>query len=195
MLKHPLMDLGEGLRARQRDRHGEPSPAILVDAGHLGYMTGGGRPCHRAINPVLLVYRREEVGTQVSGFGGAQKQKATRTQGKVKHLQNLALGISIQINQQIAAADQMQMGKGRIAQQAVLSKEDLFADFLLHLVMRLIADEILAQPRRCNVGENGGRINPRAAYADRALINIGTKYLNLDLSAFQLHLISQQHGQ
>ena len=51
---------------------------------------------------------------QLDGFGAPQKQQSTSAHGVVEGEQHALLNLTIEVDQQIAAADQINTGKGRI---------------------------------------------------------------------------------
>ena len=195
LLQHPLMHFRKCLFAWLHHRRRNVQPATAVRAWHDRNMARRGWGVLGPVNPVLLVHRGKKIGTDVGRFRASEKQIAARTQGEVEHLENLALGFSIQIDKQVTAADQMHMGERRIAQQAVLGKKDFLADLFFDFVVGLVLDEVLAQARRSNVGNDRRRINPCATNTNGTFVDISTEHLHLDLRRFQLNLIRQQHGQ
>lgn len=113
----------------------------------------------------------------------------------MEHLQDFPLHLAIQVNQQIAANDQVDLRERRIGQQAVLGEQHFLADFLADPVVVIVFDEIM--PKACwrYVGDDGLRIGAGAASGDRAFVDIGGEHLQVGLAALYLHLIIEQDCQ
>ena len=131
----------------------------------------------------------------IGALGRAQEQETARTQCEVKHLQNFTLHFAIQVDQQVAANDQVNLRKGRIGQQAVFGKQDLFANFLANPVVVIFLDEVMPQARRRHIGHDRLRVQTGPADADGALVNVGGEQLQRGFAGVQLQLIVEQHRQ
>ena len=83
-------------------------------------------------------------------FRGAQKQKSTWVQGVVEQRDEFFLQISAQVNQQVATTDQVQPGKGRIFNHALLRKNQHVADAFMDAIGRFarLGDEKAREPLR-----------------------------------------------
>ena len=68
----------------------------------------------------------EMPGKPAQAFAAAQKQGAVGTQGKMEGRQQAVLDLGLQVDQQVATADQVDAGKGRIAEQVVGRENDQF---------------------------------------------------------------------
>src|SRR5471032_283119 len=102
----------------------------------------------RLVNAVALVHLLEQVARTLDGLRAAEKQKSTRPQRKVKRLQHLALHGSIEVDEQVAARDQVHSRKRRIAQDVVDSEHHFLTQFLTHLVTAAWLHKKPAQPLR-----------------------------------------------
>jgi hypothetical protein len=83
---------------------------------------------------------------RIRALGSAEEQEAAGPQGKVEHLEDFALHFAIQIDQQVAANNQVDLREGRVGQQAVFGEQDLFANFLADPIVIVFLDEVMAQP-------------------------------------------------
>src|SRR5471030_2967813 len=88
----------------------------------------------RLVNAVALVHLFEQVARDLDRFRAAEKQKTARPQRKVKRLQHLALYGFIEVDQQVAARDQVHSRKRRITQGVVDGEHHFLTQFLAHLV-------------------------------------------------------------
>lgn len=68
----------------------------------------------------------------------AQKQHASFTQREMEQCDNLLLHLGPQIDQQIAAAHQIQPGKGRVGDQVLIGEHDRFAQQLVDVVVIVV---------------------------------------------------------
>ncbi|MNV62868.1 hypothetical protein D3C71_1554350 [compost metagenome] len=94
----------------------------VAATGHGGRASAGGRAGFGAEDPVAFVDRGKQFMAGIGAFGRAEEQEAAGAQGEVEHLEDLALHFAIQIDQQIAANDQVDLRKRRVGQQAVLGE-------------------------------------------------------------------------
>ena len=113
----------------------------------------------------------------------------------MEHLQHFPLNVAIQVDQQIAADDQIDLGKGRIGKQAVLGKQDLFAHFFTDTVVLALLEEILPKPRRRYVSDDRFRVGTCSAYRNGALVYVGSEYLNLYRVRFKLLMLGAEDCQ
>jgi hypothetical protein len=97
-------------------------------------------------------------------------------------LQNLPLDIAVEIDEQIAACHEVELGKGRVAQDVVRGKQDLFPERLADKVKTSRVGEELPQPRRRNIGQDGLEVPAGSRRFNGAFINVGGKYLNAGLA-------------
>src|SRR2546427_13301851 len=67
-------------------------------------------------NFVPLVQGGEEVGEPADAFGSAQPEKAAGLEGEVEHRHELLLRLGLQVDEQVAATDQVQPRKWRIGE-------------------------------------------------------------------------------
>ena len=71
---------------------------------------------------------------RATGLGGTQHQKAPFLQREVEGFQQLFLMSLVEIDEQIAAADEIEPGKRRVGQQVLPGEHHLFAQMLAHPV-------------------------------------------------------------
>lgn len=119
--------LGGHMGSRQRwtnrpgDRHGQ----AVETQGALG------RTGPPAIDLLAGIQALEEGGIEAGGLGTAEQQEAIRFEGIVKGIDQLGLLGCLEINQQIAAADQVHLDERRMGNDVMQRKDAKFADHLL----------------------------------------------------------------
>ena len=196
LLQHPLMHLGEGHLLAPADLVRRQTHAvharIEIEQRRGPYHAGG---VLGAVDAVLLVHRGEQAALHVGRLGAAEEQIATRLEGEMEGVQDLGLHLAIQIDQQVAAADEIQAGKRRIAEQVVLGEQHLLAQLLFHPVLVLLLEQVLAQARGGDVGDDGARIDAMPGHRQGMLVEIGGEHLQPGAGLAQLGLFGQQHGQ
>ena len=87
-----------------------------------------------AVDPPFLVDRLEQIGLSADGFRRAQEQVATVVECEVEQADDLFLNLRLQVNQQVAATDHVQLGERRVGDQVLHREHDRIADHFVHLV-------------------------------------------------------------
>ena len=113
----------------------------------------------------------------------------------MEHLQYFDLRFPIQIDQQIAATDQVEPRERRVAQHVVMREQHVLAQFLLDAVVRGVLREELAHAARRHVGENRIGVQAGARKGDGPFVDVGREDLERHaFGRFQRPLL-QQHGE
>ena len=101
----------------------------------------------------------------------------------------------LQINQQVAAREKIEPGKGWILDHALDGEYHHLADVFLDLVAAVIffGEEAAQALRRDILGDNG-RITSAARRADGVIVEIGGIDLHPEFLAGLIHILAQQHG-
>jgi len=81
------------------------------------------------------------------------------------------------------------------AQDVVTGEEDPLAQLLLQAQLVLILDEVLAQPGRGDVGDDGLGVDAGARGFQGAIVDVGGEQLGLDVDPAVGGLVGEQHGQ
>ena len=110
----------------------------------------------------------------------AQDQKAAGIQGIVHQRQELLLRLDIDVDQEIAAAEDVHLRKRRIDQDVLRRKDHQVADLFLDPVALVFLDEESLKPLRGNVRGNARGKRPPAGLVDGVLVDVRGK--NLDAS-------------
>src|SRR5262249_53587928 len=125
-----------------------------------------------------LVHHLEELGMFREALRGAEEEVAARPEGIVEHRNELLLQLRIQVDEQVAAGDQMKPEEGRVADQAVLGENAHPPYLLCDLIGGPVSREEACEPPRRNVLGDVGRVAGLAPFGDRLDVDIGGENLN-----------------
>ena len=123
-----------------------------------------------------------------------QEEDPTWLQGIMESGNQPILQFRLQVDHQVAATDQVQLGEGRILDDVLDGEHHHLADFLLDPVAGIFLDEEATQPFRRDVGGDIGRIDTRAGDGDGIVIEVGTVELDLELAVGLVHELAQHNG-
>ena len=187
---------------RERSRHWRSPirPALVEHQAIAGRVLGkqqmadGTAVWIRLEKPVLFINHGEKLVRCLDRLRTAQKQKSFGLERKAKGSQNTGLARLVQVDQQVAAANQVDAGKRRIAQHIVVGKQHLFAYLLDHPELLFFLSEKLLQPGRRYIGRDRCRIQSVAAEVDRPFVNVGGKNMQIGHAVVQRHLFLEQDG-
>ena len=137
----------------------------------------------------LLDGEREEIRTRAYGLGAAQHQHPLGLERVVEDTQNLSLHRLVQVDEHIAADDEIELGERGIPGH-VLSREDAtLADLFVDAIAAVEPAEEPAESLLRDVGGDPCRVDARAGPLDRALAHVGPEDLEGDgLGAIAQHL-------
>ena len=107
------------------------------------------------IDLVLLVHRLEQVGEAADGFRGAQKQKSLRLERVMERGERLLLQARLEINQQVAATDEVHARERRVADEVLPGEDDHLAQRLADPVAAFLLDEEPPQAFRRDILARG----------------------------------------
>ena len=130
--------LQDGRRARRR--RGCP----LGTAGLPGQgQFHGGADGHlaAAVDPARPVHRLEQVRPAGDVLGGAEEEEAPGAQRVVEQAHHLALDLAVQVDEQVAARDQVQLWEGRVLDEVVRGEDAHLAHLFAHAVLALLPRE------------------------------------------------------
>ena len=131
--------------------------------------------------PHLDVKRSEDIREGADGLGAPQKQDTARIQAVVKQRQELFLQFRGQIDQQVAADQDIQLGKGGIHDDVLGGEGHHLADLFADPVVVVLQDKKTLQPFRRDIHGDVGRIDPLAGLVDRIPVKVGGKDLQRDV--------------
>ena len=149
-------------------------------------------------DPRFAAQRGKEIGEAANRLRAAEKQDAAGTETVVKQRNEFLLHFRRQVDQQVAAAQDVQLGEGRVHDEVLRRKDHHLADLLAHPVAVFFLDEEPAQPLRRHVGGNVVREEALAGLVDRVLVQVGgedlqTKFpLGLSCSTASLNTMARE---
>src|SRR5262249_30101847 len=142
-----------------------------------------------------LAIDRMEIAVKVSQrFGRSQEQETARFEGVMKEGDDLPLQFWPQVDQQIAAANQVHTRKWRVFLHALHGKDDHLADLLADLVGAVIFDKEALQTFWRNVGGNVVRVYAKAGPLDGLVVDVGGENLHQVFLFAHGHLLTDEHG-
>ena len=107
--------------------------------------------------------------------------------------QHLLLQFAVEIDEHVAAGDQIDPAERRILEHAVACEQHGVAQFALGPVELALAREEAAQPLFAEIGLDGDRIAPFARNRERARVHVRRKHLNFRPHLLQRRLFQQKH--
>ena len=142
-----------------------------------------------------LIDLREQIGSRAHRFGIAQHQEAARSQRVVEHRENLALQHWAEVDQHVAAQNQIEVRKGRIDDHVLAREHTHVPDWFLHLVVAIRFDEETPQALRRYILHDVLRVNARSRSGDALFANIRRKDLRRAVHPALVEKFRQAHGQ
>src|SRR5262249_11658633 len=104
------------------------------------------------IDARLAIQWSEQAGEGTDRLGAAEKQDATRAQAVVKQRDELLLQLRGQVNEQIAARQDVQLREGRIHDDVLWGKDHHLSDLFADPVATLLLNEESAQALGGDIG-------------------------------------------
>ena len=121
--------------------------------------------------------RGKEVCGGADGLRAAKEQEPVGIQAVVKERQEFLLQLGREIDEKVAAAQDVEPGERRVHDEVMRGAEHHLADLFAHLITVLSLHEESAQTFRRNVASNVGRIDTLPRPIDRVLVQVGGKNL------------------
>ena len=169
--------------------------ARLLEKGEIRFFGIWAALALGGVNFVFLVQGIEQIGHFAGRFAGAQQQNALRIEREVHHLHRLALQYRLQVDQQVAATDQFDIGERRVLDQIVLGEHHHFTDGAVDLIAVFLVVEILGHELRRQVGDDAIRINAAAGAQDGVAVDVGGEDLDVQPFPHLFQHFAAQHGQ
>ena len=142
------------------------------------------------VEPRFAVQRGEEVGRSADGLRAPQKQDAAGIQAVVKERQELLLQLRVQVDQQVPAGQDVELGEGRVHDEVLRGKDHHLADLFADPVAVLVLDKEPAQALRRHIRGDVGRIDALAGFVDGVPVQVGGKDLERKVPG-RLHLLQR----
>ena len=129
-------------------------------------------------------------------FGGAEQQPAVRLQCEVEKRDELLLQFRAQVDQHIAAADQIEFGKGRVFDDVLLGEHQQVTDGFIDAIGAAngFGGEKARQAFGRKIGGDAGRIAAGAGGGDGPAVDVRGEQLHREAGLDRLHVLDQQDG-
>ncbi len=141
-----------------------------------------------------FVHDREQIVRRVRCFRGREKEEAAGPQGKVERLDEPFLHRPIQVDQEVAAGNQIEVRERWIADDVVRGEQHELAQLTPDPVATRLPQEEALQALLGEIGDVRVRIEGLSRGGNRLLVEIGGEHLDLRLLDRTLSLLGEQHG-
>ena len=143
---------------------------------------------------LLSTVAKRSVKIFTDALGGAEEEEALWAQGVVEERQHLLLQCGIHIDQQVAAADQVDPGERWIPDHVLLGEDQHIADGLVDVIGAVPLGEETGQALRGDVGRDAVGIDAGAGGLDGLAVDVGSEDLGLVTPLHPLHLLAEEDG-
>src|SRR5882724_8011364 len=143
---------------------------------------------------LLLVDGSKELGALSDILGSTEKEVSARLQRKMKNGNDPRLKIGAQINQKVAAGNELKAGKRRIAKNAVRREYADLPYFLRDGIGHAVIHEMALQSRLGQVCHQRFRVVSRPGDAERGIVDVRGEQLDLRRGLQRIHLLAQEDG-
>ncbi len=145
-----------------------------------------------AENAPVLVDRAELVAQLAHGLARPEKQNSIPIEREMEQHQRHALRHLVEIDQQVAAADQVHPGEGRILEQVVRAEDHEAPQLRLDLILAAIEVEIALQQFRIERFGDRLAIDAAAGPLEGGTVDVGRKHLGVEFDAFLARIFLQR---
>ena len=114
---------------------------------------------------------------RAGAFRRTEHQEPRRLEGVLQDRPHFALQYVAEVDQHVAATDEVQLGERRVLRQVVPGKNTRVTDALRDLIPALRSGEEPRQALRRDMGQRGARVYAGAGFFDGRLADIGGEYL------------------
>ena len=152
-----------------------------------------GRP-DPAVDPPTLRHRLEQLFLSRDRFGRAEKQVAVRLKCEMKQRQHPLLHRRLEIDQEVAADDEVEPREGRVLQQVLRREGDRLADLPLDAVGVVLRVEEALEPLGADVLVDARGINAGAGGGQHGCRDVGREEPQVQVLALLGHRLGEQHG-
>ncbi len=143
----------------------------------------------------LLVERLEQRLVPGDALGRAEQEAALRAQRVVEDGDQAVLQLGLQVDQHVAARQQVEPAERGILDQALRREDAELADFLDQMVLVADHSEIALEVGFGHAGRDAFGIDAATRHAERDLVDVGGEDLDAGLPALALGLLAQEHRQ
>src|SRR5262249_35101816 len=135
---------------------------------------------------------REQIGELADVLGSAEKQIAARLEREVEHRNDARLEVAAEIDQKVAAGDQVDPGERGVLDHAGRREDAHVADVFVDRVADIVAAEEALQPRFGDVFQQRPRITPGARHHQRVIIDVGGEDLYFRRDPQRIEVLTHQ---
>ena len=128
-------------------------------------------------------------------LAAAHEEMTFRVQRMIEDREDVILHLRLQIDEQVAADNEILLGKGRVAQEVVGGKDHHLAQAVVDLVAVLAPAEEAAQAGRRDIGHHAVEIVALTGTLQRLAVDVGGKDLDFALETVLIHVLAAEHGQ
>ena len=153
------------------------------------------RGARAPVDAVLLVEGHEQVLVAPDALRRTQQQHTRFAQGEVQQRQHALLDLGLQVNEHVAAGDDVDARKRRVAQQILGRENDLLANVLRNLPACFDLVEELFQPLCRYMDTDALGVDAGACVADDGIGGVGGENLHLEPLALGLRRLLDEHGE
>ena len=146
-----------------------------------------------AVDLAVLVDRVELVEQPARALARSEEQIAARLEREMKQRQDRLLRVRLEVDQQVAAGDQIELGERRIADDVVRREDDALAQVLRDLVAVGAKREERLEPLGLMPGNLFLGVDAGARDFERRLVDVGREDLEVDGRAPRAQLLVKQH--
>src|SRR4029077_1771780 len=150
------------------------------------------RPCEELPFPVD---DGEETLEPADRFGGTEKQDAVRVQGVMKQRQEFLLGLGFQIDQEIAARQEVQLRKWRIGQDVMRCEHHQIPNLLLNPITVVFLGKEPLQALLCDVAGDADRVEAEARHLNGPAVQVRRKNLHVEATLLLRQVFTDEDGE
>ncbi len=147
------------------------------------------------IEPLRLGDHLEAAVGVADRLRAAKKQNAALAQREMEKRDDLRLRLGAQIDQKIAARNQVEARERRIGQHILHREDHRRAQFGQYPVTVILLRKEAGKPRRRHVRLDRFRVEALSGARDRIRVDIGGEDLQLDVALRRRDLLAEQHGE
>ena len=136
------------------------------------------------IQAQLGIDRLKQLAERTNRLRAAQQQQTVWAQAVVKQGQQPALQRGVEVDQEIATAEDVEPGEGRVKHDIMLREKHHVADRFVHDQRASLHIEIARHVLRLHGGHHLGRVAARTRRGDGVRAQIGGKYLQAAIAVF-----------
>ena len=146
---------------------------------------------------VFAVQGDEQVAEVPHGLGGPEEEHPSWVQRVVEEGDDLSLQLAVQVDEEIAAADEVELGEGGVLDDVLLGEDEEVADVLVNPVggaVGLLREEA-GEPLRGEVGGDAGRVEADPGLGDGPAVDVRGEELHVVVLPELLHPLQQKNGE